>query len=133
MWFHGPLSTCDTLRIATQDSRCRDIRDHKFPAEGMHEGHPRLIGRDKRAMSQSEEIDMQDRGPGEMPVPSGCGNLLGGQSRGMRMGLRRLCEIPCEYLAGRMAAEEHGVVGGEGEGCDRSAVGGWRLAQEGVR
>ena len=90
MWFHGPLSTCDTLGIATEDSRCGDIRDHKFSTEGMYEGHPSFIGRDKRAVSQSEEVDVQDRSSGEMAIPSGCGNLLRSQGRGMGMRLGRL-------------------------------------------
>lgn len=69
---------------------------------------------------------MQDRGAGDVSVATGGrGDLVGGEGGGVGMWLGGLGEVPGEDFAGGVAAEEDCVVGGEGDGCDRAALGGW--------
>ena len=76
---------------------------------------------------------MQDRRAGDVPVATGGrGDLVEGEGGGVGMGLGGLGEVPGEDFAGGVAAEEDCVVGGEGEGCDGAALGGWEGGLVGV-
>ena len=69
---------------------------------------------------------MEDCGPGDVAVATGGGgDLVDCEGGDVGMGLGGFGEVPGEDFAVGVAAEEDCVVGGEGQGCDGAALGGW--------